>query len=232
MWNGKLKAITFSFDDGVKQDKRVIELLDKYHVKGTFNLNSGCFGSKNIYMYEDKKPINRDRFLENEIKDIYQGHEVASHTLTHLNLTTLSDDEVINQVEEDRRRLSSIVGYEVKSFAYPCGGINNNDHVAELIKNNSGIKFCRTITSSYSFDIPENLYRYNPTVYFRETDKVIELAKKFLNLKADKPQCFYIWCHSYEFDYSDDAWDKFEDFLKLISNKEDIFYGTNSEVLL
>ena len=39
MWNGKNKAITFSFDDGVTQDKRLVEMLDKYGLKATFNIN-------------------------------------------------------------------------------------------------------------------------------------------------------------------------------------------------
>lgn len=41
MWNGKKKAVTFSFDDGVTQDIRLIEIFNKYGLKGTFNLNSG-----------------------------------------------------------------------------------------------------------------------------------------------------------------------------------------------
>ena len=40
MWQGKNKAITFSYDDGVIQDKRLAELFDKYSLKGTFNFNS------------------------------------------------------------------------------------------------------------------------------------------------------------------------------------------------
>ena len=40
MWNGKKKAITFSFDDGVRQDVRLIEILNRYNLKATFNLNS------------------------------------------------------------------------------------------------------------------------------------------------------------------------------------------------
>lgn len=43
-FNGKKKAITFSYDDGVTQDIRLIELLDKYGLKCTFNLNSGLQG--------------------------------------------------------------------------------------------------------------------------------------------------------------------------------------------
>ena len=44
MWNGKLKAVTFSFDDGITQDIRLIELFNKYGLKGTFNLNSERLG--------------------------------------------------------------------------------------------------------------------------------------------------------------------------------------------
>ena len=46
MWNNKKKAITFSFDDGVTQDIRLIEILNRYGLKGTFNINSCLLGLK------------------------------------------------------------------------------------------------------------------------------------------------------------------------------------------
>ena len=48
MWNGKKKAVTFSYDDGVTQDRRLVEMMNTYGVKGTFNLNSGI---QSIQMY-------------------------------------------------------------------------------------------------------------------------------------------------------------------------------------
>lgn len=36
----------------------------------------------------------------------------------------------------------------------------------------------------------------------------------------------------FELDYYPDAWVKLEEFFKLISEKDDIFYGTNAQVLL
>ena len=44
MFNGKMKALTFSYDDGVTQDKRLIEMFNKYDLKCTFNLNSELLG--------------------------------------------------------------------------------------------------------------------------------------------------------------------------------------------
>ena len=76
------------------------------------------------------------------------------------------------------------------------------------------------------------MYRLDPTVYICEPDKMFELAERFIELKTDKPQLFYIWGHSYEFDVLDEiTWERFEDFCKLISIKDDVFYGTNKEVL-
>lgn len=233
MFNGKLKAVTFSYDDGVEQDIRLIEILDKYGLKGTFNLNSDKLGikGKNDYITNKGVVVKRDMISKTEIAKLYQNHEVAAHTLNHHNLTTLEDEEVIRQVEQDRINLSEICGYEVKGMAYPCGGVNNNEHVAALIRDNTGVQYARTITSSYSFDLQENLLQFNPTVYHREFEKLFQLAEDFVNLKTDKPQIFYIWGHSYEFDF-ENTWDKFEELCKMISNRDDIFYGTNSQVLL
>ena len=57
--SGKFKAVTFSFDDGVSQDKRLIDLFDKYGLKGTFNLNSNLLGKKHISVCDGEK---RDNF--------------------------------------------------------------------------------------------------------------------------------------------------------------------------
>ena len=153
----------------------------------------------------------------------------AVHSLIHPDLTKCEDAEVIRQVEEDRLKLSSLAGYEVDGMAYPCGP--NDDRVAALIKNHTGVRYSRTVTESFSFEPQDNLYRFNPTVYHRNWDKMFSLAEEFIELKAESPKVFYIWGHSYEFDIADE-WDKFEEFCKRISGKDDIYYGTNREILL
>lgn len=233
MWNGKMKALTFSFDDGVLQDERAIKILDKYNLKATFNLNSSLLGLKNTLPYPDK-PVCHDKIDPNKVCDVYKNHEVAVHTLTHPNLTQCSDAVITHQVEEDRLLLEKLTGKQVVGMAYPCGGVNNDDRVASIIKKTTKVKYCRTITSTYSFDLQENLYRFNPTVYYIEKEKLFTLGKKFISLKPDKPSLFYIWGHTYEMDRGGEFvdWDEFDEFCKLISNKDDVFYGTNTEVLL
>ena len=227
----KMKAITFSYDDGVTQDIRLIELLNKYDLKCTFNINSELLGKKGMLMRNGQR-ISHYKVHPDDVKSLYDGHEVAVHTLTHPNLTQCSDDEVIRQVEMDRQNLSALVGYEVVGMAYPCGGVNNDERVAKLIKENTGVKYSRTITTNNSFALQKNIYRFDPTVYHLHFDKMMQLGQDFLALKPETPQIFYIWGHSYEMDFGADYWIQLEEFFKLISHKDDIFYGTNKEVLL
>ncbi len=228
---GKNKAITFSYDDGTVQDIRLIELLNKYGLKCTFNLNSERLSTPKILIRSAGR-INHYKIHKNDVKYVYEGHEIAVHTLNHPNLTTCDDDEVIRQVELDRQNLSELAGYEVVGMAYPCGGVNNDDRVAALIKNHTGVKYSRTITSNGSFEPQANLFRFNPTAWHLDFDDVMSLGRKFIELKTDTPKIFYIWGHSFEMDYDSSYWMKLEEFFKLISNKDDIFYGTNKEVLL
>jgi len=229
--NGANKAVTFSYDDGITQDIRFIELLAKYNLKCTFNLNSELLSKGRVMLWKNHR-ISHYKVKKEDVKYIYEGHEISAHTLTHPRLTECEDAEIIRQVECDRLNLSNLVDYEVIGMAYPCGGVNNDDRVAEIIKNNTGIKYSRTITTTHSFDLQENLYRFNPSVYHLDFDKMMELGEKFINMKTEDPKIFYIWGHSYEMDLGADYWVRLEEFFKLISGKRDIFYGTNKEILL
>ena len=230
--SGKLKAVTFSYDDGVTQDIRLVELLNQYGLKATFNLNSETLGTRGMLGYEGKR-ISHYKIHKEDVKDLYQGHEVAAHTLDHPNLTQLSDEEVLRQVVEDQKNLENLVGYPIVGLAYPCGGKNHDERVATLIRENTSIKYCRTILSTDSFDPQEDLYRFVPNVcHITEFDRLMALGERFLERKTTTPQIFYIWGHSYEMDYHPDDWQKLETFFQLISNRDDIYYGTNKDVLL
>ena len=139
------------------------------------------------------------------------------------------DWEIIRQVEEDRIKLTKLCGYEVVGMAYPCGGVNNDERVAKIIREKTGVKYARTITSTHKFDKQSNLYRFNPTVHFIDAD-LENIVDRFLS--EQDGGLLYIWGHSFELDAEYITWEKFEQVCKKISNKADIFYGTNREVLV
>ena len=117
-------------------------------------------------------------------------------------------------------------------MAYPNGGKNFDDRVIDIIKKNTGIKYARTIISSHSFELPTNPYQLDPTVwYYGETDKMFELGRQFLDIKTDEKKIFYVWGHTYELD-AKDSWGVMEEFLEMMSGRDDISYCTNKEAIL
>jgi len=225
---GKMKAITFSYDDGVIQDRRLVPLLDKYGLKATFNLNSEWFGMHHV-MIDRSIEFDHVKVEADEVGELYVNHEVAVHTLTHEWLKKLSDKEIIRQVEQDRVNLSNLVGYEVVGMAYPYGSYD--ERVEELIRENTGVKYCRTVEDTENFELQHNLLCFHPTIHELEpNNKTYEICKKFIEMDTDKPQLLYIWGHGYEMDFAGDRWDELERMFQLISGRDDIFYGTNREV--
>lgn len=227
----KRKAITFSYDDGVSQDIRLIELLNRYNLKCTFNLNSQLLGKNNILIRENQR-IAHYKIHPDDVQYVYEGHEIAVHTLTHPDLRELDEKGIIHEVEDDRLRLSELAGYEVVGMAYPYGTISPDGREARIIEANTGVKYARTVELTDSFDRQIDLHQFAPNAYHMNFDRMMELGRKFVELETDKPQIFYIWGHAYEMDFRPDCWIKLEEFFKLISNRDDIFYGTNAEVLL
>ena len=223
------RIITFSFDDGVTQDRRLVALFNRYGLKATFNINSGLLGQPG-QLIRDGKPVSHNKIDPAEVATLYRGHEVAAHTLTHPNLTGLDDGEVVRQVEEDRRALEALSGGNVVGMAYPCGGVNFDERVAELIRARTGVRYARTTVATGAFDFPIDPLVLNPTVHAIQFDRMEALLDAFMALDGDTPALFYIWGHSYEFD-QEDGWTRFERFCARASNRPGVRYLTNAEAL-
>lgn len=223
MWNGKTKAFTLSYDDGVLQDKRFVEIINKYGLKCTFNINSGMLYNECLYITNG---VEARRMTLEECKKTFRGHEIAGHSLTHPGFGELNDHLIEREIVGDKVNIENLFGCKVTGFAIPGGG---RDSRIEPIARQFGIKYVRTIDSTESFEIPDSLYELNPTAH-HNCKNLLNLCDDFINMKCDTPKLFYLWGHSYEFDVNKN-WDFFEEFCKKISGRDDIFYGTNHKVL-
>lgn len=225
MWKNKYtKAVTFSYDDGVLQDERLVKILNKYHLKCTFNINTGLSRDNEPFYDHD---VIVSHFNIDELVPLYHGHEVAIHSSTHPDLTELSETEVIYQIEEDKRLIHQYFGIIPKGMAYPYG--TYNDKVVSVLKQ-CGVLYSRTVVENHDFQLQSDLLRFQPTAHHNDP-LLSDLIDDFLNNDKKEDQILYIWGHSYEFDV-DQNWDYFESICQKLSNHPDIFYGTNEEVLL
>jgi peptidoglycan-N-acetylglucosamine deacetylase len=225
MWKNKYhKAVTFSFDDGITQDIRLVQLLNQYQLKGTFNINTGL-AKRGLTFPIDHVTV--DHLDLRECIDLYQGHEVAIHSVTHPDLTKLSDKDIVDELKEDRKVIEKTFGYTPVGMAYPYGTFD--DRVVEIIKT-LGIDYARTVISTYDFKIQKDLLRFKPTIH-QGDPKIFELIDMFLSSDSNEDQLLYIWGHSYEFDV-DQSWERFERICQKLSDHDFIYYGTNQDVLL
>ena len=220
---GRKKALTLSYDDGVNQDKRLVSIFNKYNLKATFNLNSGI-QSENNYWIDKGKTIRRMNI--DEIEELYKGHEIAIHSLTHPHLEDLPKEMIITEIFDDRKNLEKIFGYPVRGMAYPYG--TYNEKVLEVIKN-CGIEYSRTVNQHEKFNLPENFLEWHPTCHHTDP-RLIEITKNFLETEFRSMSLLYVWGHSYEFDV-DENWQLIEGFCETVSNDNSIWYATNIEII-
>ncbi len=207
---GYHKALTMSYDDGKLEDRRLIDIFNKYGIKGTFHLNSGL-------MKDDP-----NRIQPAEIRTLYQGHEVSCHTVTHPTIARCPLPEVIQEVLDDRKALEDIVGYPVRGLSYPNGSLS--DEIVNALPA-CGIRYSRLVGSSDSFALPENPLRWLSTCHHNH--RLMENGEAFCELfKKQYLYLMYVWGHSYEFTQKDN-WDLMENFCKTVGGRDDIWYCTN-----
>ena len=223
---GLAKALTFSYDDGVDQDIKFIEILDKNGLKGTFNLNSGRFAPEGKVYAPGQ--IHRP-MCERQVRELYSkgGHEVAVHALTHPHLEHMPAERIAYEIVKDRENLESLFGKIIRGMAYPYG--THNDTVVEVLRA-CGILYSRTTAVTGSFNIPRDWLRLPATC--KHTDpKLMEYARKFADMKVNKDpaRLFYVWGHTYEFE-GDDNWNVIEEFAEYTGGRDNVWYATNIEI--
>lgn len=222
---GKTKALTLSYDDGVEQDIRLIEIMKANGLKGTFNINTGRYSPDGTKF----PPGHAHRIMtKDQAKELYlnSGMEIAVHTLSHPHLEGMAENVCAYEVLMDRKNIEDDYGVITRGMAYPYG--TYNDSVVSTLKQ-CGIAYARTIITTEKFDIPTDWLRL-PTTCHHKNPRLMELAQRFVDSKVEKnPLLFYLWGHSYEFEQKDN-WHVIEAFAEYMGNREDIWYATNIEI--
>lgn len=209
---GKHKVLTMSFDDGQLFDKRLIEIFNKYGIKGTFHLNSGIMDDRKVQLHD--------------IKEVYKGHEVSCHTKYHPTIERCPLPQVVQQIIEDRKLLEKEVGYPVRGMSYPNGSYSKE--IIDLLPA-CGIEYSRVVGNTDDFAFPKNFLEWKSTCHY--CHNLMENGKRFAELtKTQYLYMMYVWGHSYEFDTRNN-WELMEEFCEYIGGRDDIWYATNIEIV-
>ncbi len=222
--NGVKKAFTLSYDDGLFDDIRLMELMTENGIKGTFNVSSG------IYRNEDEAPEGRwPRMTLAEAVENYKKHgvEIAVHGLVHRDFTKISEPELYLEISQDRAQLEKQYDMVVRGAAYPYGSWD--ERAVHALKH-CGIKYCRTVWCDQSFYVPkgDDWLRLRSTCH-HNLPELMQLAEKFVTTDFNDCKMFYVWGHTAEF-RNDNNWHVIEEFLDYMSGKDDIWYATNIDI--
>lgn len=219
------KAVTFSYDDGTFYDVFLADVLNKYGLKGTFNINSGLFGYNYNLDFGDGKILYHNRLSAEQIKTVCAGHEIAAHSLTHPLLINQPKEFLDEQVLTDMQNIDALTGEKTVGFVYP-GGPHDEATDAYL---QDKVLYARTAENSHSFDLPASFVPFNPTVCHLEP-QFLPLCKQYAESSPAQINWLYIWGHSYEFAW-DGVYDNFVAACKLLSGHKDIWFTTNRDII-
>ncbi len=211
---GKTKALTMSYDDGPLSDRRLVEIFDKYGIRGTFHINSSRLDTPHSFKSE-------------EIAEIYKNHEISCHTYTHPFPNTMPRESLIMEIMKDRQKLEAAAGYPVRGMSYPYG--EYNPEVIDLFRS-LGMEYSRTTRATNGFGIPQDFMQWHPTCH--HNGDIMNKLETFKNPSRRVPNLmlFYVWGHTFEFD-REDNWSLIEQFCAEASGMEDVWYATNIEIL-
>lgn len=219
---GKLKCLVISFDDGPEHDRKLVDKLNKASIIGTFHLNSGRLGKRAEWLSSE---FSSDTYFvsEKEIKNLYSGHEISSHTSNHVGLNNQTDSLITSEVSSDINKLKELVGKPIKGLAYPFGAFDN-----QTLKSlqHLDITYARTTTSTQNFELPQsNFLVLNPTCHIFDA---VNFGSFFVNNDPKEMQLLNIWGHSYEFHNN---WDLADSICNVLGNKDDIWYAKTIELV-
>ncbi len=213
--NGTKRALTFSYDDGHKHDRKLVEIFNKYGMHATFHLNSNNILNHGQWVLEPE-----------EIGALFKGHEVSCHMPDHPHVTRIPHTAVAAQIIEDRRNLEAMCGYVVRGMSYPYG--TYSVETAQILRT-CGIEYSRTTNATEWFAPPDDFLMWHPTCHHANS-KLTELFDRFADGSPYQPlQVMNVWGHSFEFDMNNN-WHIIENFCAHASGREDVWYATNIEI--
>jgi peptidoglycan/xylan/chitin deacetylase (PgdA/CDA1 family) len=107
--------VSVTLDDGwASQYQNALPILNKYGLKATYYIISGSMGEQPYYMSAD------------QVKNLYlQGMEIGSHTITHPDLTKVTQSQLVNEMSQSQTTMQNVIGAPVLNFAYPYGAYNS-----------------------------------------------------------------------------------------------------------
>ena len=174
----KKKQIIITFDDGYKDlISCVLPILKKYNFNATCFIVSSLLGKKNLWDVGKKNFVQKDLMNLSDTREwIDNGMFIGSHSHNHLDLTSLNNDKITDELTYSKKILEDKVGVKIKNFSYPYGKVNNL-----VYQKTKEIFEKATTTNRGRFDINNHDFHLIPRI---DMGKNLSIFKIFLKLET------------------------------------------------
>jgi peptidoglycan/xylan/chitin deacetylase (PgdA/CDA1 family) len=107
------RPVIITFDDANEDTyTTAFPIMEKYGFAGVLYLPYTYIGAPGYMTVDQIRQM------------VAAGWEIGSHSLTHVNLTTLDDARLRAEIVDSRKRLAALLGIPILSFAYPFGDVS------------------------------------------------------------------------------------------------------------
>ena len=223
---GREKALSFTFDDGCVEDRRLLDKIGELGLRATCNLNSDWF---ELVLPYNRRPDAEETLSAHDREYV----EVACHGAKHADCMRMDGPSFLWDAMKDRAKLEEMFRHPITGYAYPQGAVTES---AKRDLELAGFEYARGVGFYGNFDLPRDLYNIQGTIDLLGggTDELID---RFLALKCDTwiwgdtdAKFFEMFVHSYSID-SEDKWALAFSRLEKLAGRDDLWYATNIEVV-
>jgi len=242
--------VTTSWDDGNRLDLRILGLLEKYGLRGTFYIPRSCPEFKSL--------------SDDEVRLIAQTQEIGAHTINHRYLAQTDAATARQEISDSKDYIAKLIGQSAEMFCYPGGSFNAS--VKEAVRG-AGFAGARTVidlqskapidpfefgTTIHAYPFPFKTSNLNAKLLIRQFFAPLQgnflrrldsfhlpfysyrnwhtLAEAVFDDCLEKGDYFHLWGHSWEIERYG-LWNGLEKIFKHISRRADCSYVTNGEAV-
>lgn len=197
------------WDDGVVNDIIVAEICRKYQAKATFNINPGLRDRTKRKCGWSFQGFDVYGLALNEMPSVYEGFQVASHTMTHPHPSQISPEQFRREAVDARKWIEDLRQCEARGFAWPFGEYNQT---CIGILREEGFVYGRTCANTDRvLPCGEPLVAAT-SMHWLNPDFALRLEK------ARESGVFYFWGHSYEMKDDPRLWARYEEMVRAVSS--------------
>lgn len=117
------KRVVLTFDDGTRDFvDNALPVLQELNFSATLFIVAGMIGGERAWnALPGQRPLAQVPLLDaSELRALHaQGFTIGSHSMSHPQMSRLSDEEALRELARSRTVLSDMIGQPVRWFAYP-----------------------------------------------------------------------------------------------------------------